>query len=170
MCSIFPNTGKEGYLRLIPKGSKTFELIHIDHYGPVDSGRSKKQLFVVVDGFIKFVRLYTTKTTNTREVIAALKDCFRAYSKPKCIISDRESYFTSKESDDFMLDFDIKHMKLATGSPQANEEVERINRSLGPMIAKLEEPEKGIYWDLVIDKVEHVLNNTQHRSIKQSPS
>jgi len=38
------------------------------------------------------------------------------------------------------------------------------------MIAKLEEPEKGIYWDLVIDKVEHVLNNTQHRSIKQSPS
>jgi len=61
-------------------------------------------------------------------------------------------------------------MKLATGSPQANEEVERINRSLGPMIAKLEEPEKGIYWDLVIDKVEHVLNNTQHRSIKQSPS
>jgi len=38
------------------------------------------------------------------------------------------------------------------------------------MIAKLVEPEKGIYWDLVIDKVEHVLNNTQHRSIKQSPS
>jgi len=38
-----------------------------------------------------------------------------------------------------MLEFDIKHMKTATGSPQPNGQVERINRSLGPMIAKLVE-------------------------------
>jgi len=170
-CVAFsPKTGKEGFLHCIPKGSKPFELIHIDHYGPVDSGRSKKHIFVVIDGFTKFVRLYATKTTNTKEVITALKDYFRAYSKPKCIISDRGSCFTSKEFDDFMLEFDVKHMKIATGSPQANGQVERVNRSLGPMIAKLVQPEKGIYWDTVIDKVEHVLNNTQHRSIKQTPS
>jgi len=162
-CVAFsPNTGKEGFLPSIPKGSKPFELIHIDHYGPVHSGRSKKHIFVVVDGF--------TKITNTREVIIALKDYIRAYSKPKCIISDRGSCFTSKEFDDFMLEFDIKHMKIATGSPQANGQVERINRSLGPMIAKLVEPEKGIYGDSVIDKLEHVPNNTRHRSIKQSSS
>jgi len=32
------------------------------------------------------------------------------------IISDSGSCFTSKEFDDFMLEFDIKHMKIATGS------------------------------------------------------
>jgi len=67
----------------------------------------------------------------------ALKDYFRAHSKPKCIISDRGSCFTSKEFDDFMLEFDVKHMKTATGSPQANGQVEKVNRSLGPMVAKL---------------------------------
>jgi len=45
------------------------------------------------------------------------------------------------ELDDFMLEFDIKHMKIAIGSRQANGQVERINRSLGPMITKLVEPE-----------------------------
>jgi len=76
-CEAFsPNTGKEGFLHSNPKGNKPFELIHIDHYGPVDSGKSKKHIFVVVDGFSKCVRLYTIKTTNTREVIIALKDYF----------------------------------------------------------------------------------------------
>jgi len=27
------------------------KIIHIDHYGPVDNGRAKKHLFVVIDGF-----------------------------------------------------------------------------------------------------------------------
>jgi len=34
--AISPSIGKEGFLHSIPKGSKPFELIHIDHYGPVD--------------------------------------------------------------------------------------------------------------------------------------
>ncbi|KAH8285272.1 hypothetical protein KR054_007071, partial [Drosophila jambulina] len=45
-----------------------------------------------------------------------------------------------------------------------------INRSIGPMIAKLTEPENNVHWDNVIEQVEHALNNTVHRSIKQVPS
>lgn len=64
----------------------------------------------------------------------------------------------------------IQHLKIATGSPQANGQVERVNRSLGPMIAKLSEPERGLHWDIVVEIVEYALNNTLHSSIKQLPS
>jgi len=36
-----------------------------------------------------------------------------------------------------MGEYNIKHIEIATGSPQANGQVERVNRILGPMIAKL---------------------------------
>lgn len=45
-----------------------------------------------------------------------------------------------------------------------------MNRSIGPMLAKLVCPEKSIYWDSVLHKVEHTLNNTVHRTIGEHPS
>ncbi|KAH8343749.1 hypothetical protein KR059_007222, partial [Drosophila kikkawai] len=45
-----------------------------------------------------------------------------------------------------------------------------VNRSIGPMIAKLTEPDKGLYWDTVLETVEYALNNTMQRSINQHPS
>lgn len=56
----------EVLLHSIPKGDKTFELLYIDHSEPVDQSRSNKHIFLVVDGFTKFVKFYTTKTTNTK--------------------------------------------------------------------------------------------------------
>jgi len=38
------------------------------------------------------------------------------------------------------------------------------------MIAKLVDQSKGVYWDNIIDKIEHALNNTLYRSIRQVPS
>lgn len=69
-----------------------------------------------------------------------------------------------------MGEYNIKHIKIATGSPQANGQVERVNRIVGPMIAKLTDIEKGLHWDAVIEDVEFSLNNTKQRSVAQSPS
>lgn len=75
---------------------------------------------MIVDAFSKFVRLYATKTTNSKEGIAYLIQYFQNYSKPKILISDRGSSFTSNEFEEFLRKNDIKHIKVATGSPQAN--------------------------------------------------
>jgi len=162
---------EEGFLHNIPKSNVPFDVLHIDHWGPVDfNTKTKKHLFVVVDACTKFVRLYPTKTTNTKEVILALKDYFKAYSRPKTIISDRGSCFTSTDFSAFMESQNVKHIKVATGSPQANGQVERVNRSIRPMFAKLVENDKGKHWDQMVDIVEHALNNSLHRTIKQYPS
>ena len=164
------NGKEEGFLHNIPKDVKPFEVVHIDHYSTGDKSRSFKHILVIVDPCTKFVRLYTTKTTNTREVVKLLANYFRSYGRPKNIVSDRGTCFTSNEFQEYLESNNIQHIKIATGSPQANGQVERINRSIGPMIAKLVDPSKGRYWDTVVEDVEFAINNTIHRSIKEYPS
>lgn len=171
-CITFSNKSgrKEGYLHNIPKPDRPFEMLHIDHYGPINGNDHRKHLFVVVDACSKFVKLYPTKTTATKEVIKALREYFRYYSRPKYIVSDRGTSFTSGDFAKFMDENDIQHILIATGSPQANGQVERINRNLGPMIAKLRDPLKNTTWDEILETTEFTLNNTVHRMINEHPS
>jgi len=55
--SFSPRSGRpEGFLHLIPKGNVPFEIIYIDHFGPVDKRIAcKKHILVVIDAFSKFV-------------------------------------------------------------------------------------------------------------------
>lgn len=94
--SFSPPSGKsEGYLNPIPKSN--IETLHIDHFGPIDKHVcSRKYIFLIVDAFSKYVKLYPTKTTNTCEVITCLKEFFRNYNKLVKIISDRGTAFTSR--------------------------------------------------------------------------
>jgi len=110
----------EGFMYSIPKDNVSFMTIHVEHFGSVDrTNASKKYVLLIVDAFTKFVKLYAVKTTTSRETIRCLKDYFSAYNKPKMLISDRGTSFTSKEFEDFVKEINIQHVKIATASPQA---------------------------------------------------
>ena len=136
----------------------------------IDKDSSKKNIFVVVDSCSKFVKLYPTKTTATQEVMNALREYFRYYSRPRYIVSDRGSCLTSNDFKKITEDNDIQHIKIATFSPEANGQVERVNRNLGPMIAKLIDTETNITWVKTLETVEFALNNSFHRMINEYPS
>ncbi|CAG9830104.1 unnamed protein product [Diabrotica balteata] len=62
----------------------------------------------------------------------------------------------------------IQHVLVATGVPRANGQIERFNRFIIPMIAKLTKgPE---CWDQVLNEVEFAVNNTVNRTTGQTPS
>lgn len=168
--SFSPRSGKaEGYLNPIPKGNIPFETLHIDHYGPVDKqGSPKKYIFLIVDAFSKYIKLYPTKTTNANEAITYLKQFFQNYNKPINVISDRGTAFTSQNFKDFLCEQNVNHIKIATGSPQANGQAERMNRIVAPSIAKISEDSKQ--WYKMLHKVEYAINNTINRSTGKSPS
>ncbi|GBP12857.1 hypothetical protein EVAR_70333_1, partial [Eumeta japonica] len=106
-CIVYsPKTGREeGFLHNIPKSDRPFDVVHIDHYDPVDSGRSLKHILVV------------------HEICEALP------------YEDHEAR-------------------------EADGQVERVNRSIGPMLAKLVDPTNGIFSDNVLEQVEFNMNNT----------
>ncbi|XP_055913761.1 uncharacterized protein LOC129947273 [Eupeodes corollae] len=122
-----------------------------------------------LDGFSKYVKLYAVKSTTTKEVMQCLESYFSFYSKPTRIVSDRGSCFTSEDFASFCEKYDIKHVKIATSSPQSNGQVERINRCLTPMLSKECEIDSGI-WVKSLQKVEFALNNTENKSTAKSPS
>ncbi|KAL4147807.1 hypothetical protein QTP88_002156 [Uroleucon formosanum] len=163
-------TGKrEGYLHSIPKGDRPFLTIHVDHLGPLEKTKnSNKFILVIIDSFSEFIKCYPNRTTKTEEVVLHLKNYFRTYSKPKRLVSDQGTAFTSNDFKNFLLSESVEHVLIATGTPRANGQVEIVNRSIMPMLAKISEPIND--WDRMIYKVEFAINNTIHRSTGQTPS
>ncbi|XP_015433584.1 PREDICTED: uncharacterized protein K02A2.6-like [Dufourea novaeangliae] len=172
MHRVSPSHGRiERQLHCKPKTTVPFETIHIDHVGPIDNQvAAKKYILVIIDAFTKFVKLYATKTTNSREAVECLKQYFDYYSKPKILISDRGSAFTSSEFLSFVNEYEIKHIKIATGSPQANGQVERVNRVVNESLSKLTDKEVGVAWYKNLSKVEHAINNTISKATGETPS
>lgn len=162
-------TKRSCFLQNIDKGSSPFQMIHIDHYGPISLTKKKNRfIFMIVDGFSKFVKIYACKTTNSTEVIKHLNDYFNNYSRPHVLVSDRGSCFRSKEFKSFIENERIKHVLVATACPKANGQVERMNRFLTPVLAKTAY-DKDCEWDEILSDVEYVFNNTYNRSIDNTP-
>lgn len=158
-------------LHSIPKKPIPFDTIHIDHLGPLPSINSKKKyILVVIDAFTKFVKLYPASATNTREVCSALGNYFTNYGRPRRIIDDRGTCFTSAEFEEFLKKHNIVQVLNATASPKANGQVERVNRVVTPMLAKLSEPLRHADWASKLVEIEWALNNSVHSTTKFSPS
>lgn len=124
----------------------------------------------MIDGFTKFTKLYSVKTTRSKKTIDCLKDYFRNYSRPKTIISDRGTCFTSDEFKFYLDENNVKHVLIATASPKANGQVERVNRALGPALAKISDPSEGKIWYRMLSDVEFALNNLIHSVTGTTPS
>jgi hypothetical protein len=77
-----PFSGKiEGFLHSIKKDNILFQTIHVDHFHLLENSNGMKYILSIVDGFTKFIKLYTYKWTITNEVIKHLEEYFRSYSK-----------------------------------------------------------------------------------------
>lgn len=69
-----------------------------------------------------------------------------------------------------MKEFNIKHIQASVASPQSNGQVERVNRVIKAMTAKLTEPIEHSDWVKQLSNVEFAMNNTVHCTTKQTPS
>lgn len=76
--------------------------------------------------------------------------------------------FTSKEFADYCTVQKIEHSLITTGIPRANGQVERVNRTLIPLLTKLSEPKKE-EWFKYLELAQEYMNITLHRSIGMSP-
>ena len=115
---------KESFLHTIDKIELPLHFYHVDHLGPLEStSKQYNHIFAVVDAFTKFVWLYPTKSTTSRELIRL---------------------------------------------PRANGQIERINRSIIPILTKLSLDSPG-KWYQHVNKLQRILNSTFQRSIGMAP-
>ncbi|GFS56360.1 retrovirus-related Pol polyprotein from transposon 17.6 [Trichonephila clavipes] len=76
--------------------------------------------------------------------------------------------FTSKLFNDYCDEENIQHLQIATGVPRGNGQVERIPRTLIPVLTKLSLDDLT-KWYKYVDRLQRVLNSTISRSTKWTP-
>ncbi|GIX81280.1 reverse transcriptase [Caerostris darwini] len=136
---------------------------------PLPSTNKRYQhIFTVIDAFTKFTWLYPVKTVSTRDALDKLKLQQKTFGNPLRIISDRGSALTSKAFNDYCTEEGIQHLQIATGVPRGNGQIERIHRTLIPVLTKLS-LEDATKWYRYVDKLQRILNSTTNRSTKFTP-
>ncbi|GFX65228.1 hypothetical protein TNCV_4821191 [Trichonephila clavipes] len=142
---------------------------HVDFIGPLPStNKSYQHIFTVVDAFTKFTWLYPVKTVSAESAPRKLKQQQKTFGNPIRIISDRGSAFTSKLFNDYCDEENIQHLQIATGVPRGNGQVERIHRTLIPVLTKLS-LDDSTKWYKYVDRLQRILNSTISRSTKWTP-
>lgn len=124
----------------------------------------------MIDAFTNFVKLYPVNSTSTKEVNASLDKYFSNYSRPRRVITDRGTCFRSSEFVEYLQKNNIVQVNVAVASPQANGQVEHVNRVIKPMLGKLSEPINHSNWSLKRLQAEFALNNSVHSTTKKTPS
>lgn len=143
------------------------ELVMVDLYGPLPAGIfGMKYILVFQDSFSKFVKFYELREATSRSVLGRAKRFFEII-KPKAIMSDNGSQFTSKIWKENMEQNGVKIVYTTVRNPRPNI-VERVNRELGRLFRTYcNTNHKG--WVSVLPKLEVLYNNTYHNSTGFTP-
>ncbi|GFS64484.1 retrovirus-related Pol polyprotein from transposon 17.6 [Trichonephila clavipes] len=130
--------------------------------------QESEEFFERNDAFTKFTWLYPVKTVSAESALEKLKQQQKTFGNPIRIISDRGSEFTSKLFNDYCDEENIQRLQIAAGFPRGNGQVERINRTLIPVLTKLSLDDLT-KWYKYVDRLQRILNSTISRSTKWTP-
>lgn len=160
---------QEDFLHCIDKGQSPLQTVHVDHLGPMDATtKCYKYIFAIVDAFSKFTWLFTTKSTEAQEVVKHMQTWMDVFGSPERIVSDKGTAFTSNMFKQLCADNNIEHIEITTGVARGNGQIERVNRVILSVLAKLshDEPAK---WYKYTGQVQKAINGHVHSSTKHTP-
>lgn len=107
------------------------EVIFVDYYGPLPASRfGFRYVFAVLDGFIKYVKLYGVEKQTTQAAIAKIFGNFiPQHGKPGRFVSQHGTQFTSKSWKDRLKKEGIEQTLTSLRHPQSSM-IKRENREL----------------------------------------
>lgn len=131
--------------------------------GPLPKGRSGVSFLVVfVDAFSKLVSLYAIKSATAKATFRCLNKYIERVAKPKAILTDNGSQFTSGLWETTLIDLDIKMIHTSVYYSQGNT-TERVNREIGRILRSYCFSQHT-RWANMLNSVENWLNNVYHES------
>ncbi|GFW44011.1 hypothetical protein TNCV_997761 [Trichonephila clavipes] len=161
--------GKKKDSKSYSKEDVPLSTYHVDFIGHLPSTNKRYQhILTIIDAFTKFTWLYPVKSTTLEDALDKLKLQQKTFGNPKRMIIDKGSPFNSKGFDDYCTEENIQNLQITTGVPRGNGQLERIHRTLIPVLTKLsiDDPTK---WYKFVDRLQRILNSTSNRSTKLSP-
>jgi transposase InsO family protein len=146
------------------------ELVSVDLIGELPTGvGGVKYIFVLVDVFSKFVKLYPIKRATTKTLLSKIFDKYIPEVGPiEAILSDHGTQFTSDMWYSKLEESNIKAVHTSVYHPQSNP-TERVNKEVNKII-RIYCHKKHTNWPAVLEFVEQCLNNSVHGITEHVPS
>ena len=126
-----------GQLQPLPPPKRPFEFVSMDHMGPLArTGRGNQHVLVAIDHLTKWVEIEAVSDTTASRTVEFLLNriCLR-HGFPRVVLSDRGTAFTARVFEEFCEEWGIQHRMSAPEHPQTNGLVERMNKTIGPILA-----------------------------------
>jgi len=126
-----------------------FAIWGIDLIGPLPVGKSGvKYAIIAIDYFTKWAEAEPLATITSKKMINFVtKNIICRYGVPQKIITNNGTQFESEEFQNFCEQFKIKKSFSTVAYPQANGQVEAVNKIVKSTIKKQLEKEKGGWVD-----------------------
>lgn len=158
-----------GYLHSIPV-SEIFENVHLDIVGPLKpTFRGYTYIITATDAFSKWAFARPAQNIKTKDLIKFVEETILSiHGKPKRIITDQGTQFTSSEWKEFINNLQIDHSLTTSYHPQTNGIDERLNGTL-VRILRTYEDEFHENWDEHLKWALYIYNTTVHESTGYSP-
>lgn len=167
---------KHNYGKIIGNiaGTKLNDKVSIDHLGPFVNTKLNEKLgiikfwiFVIVENFSKFTKLYLVKNLQPDNTLKALKKYIEKFNKPNKIISDQGKTFMSKKFKEFLTDQEILHINIIPYNPESNSIVERRNRIILEILKMYKFNNIKEYFKKAELKLNHIISTSTGYSPSQ---
>lgn len=143
----------------------------IDYIGPLDKAEGNVQfIFTVVDFLSRFTWTASCQRTDVKTTQRLLSRCFQELGKPKAILSDAASYFTSKKFQNWLRDQGLEGKLAGPHAHHSNGRNERLNQNLiGRIRRMMIEGRNRPSWRGVLERATRVINDTPNDTTKYPP-
>ena len=136
----------------IPVPDTPWKKLAIDICGPfLIAPQSSKFIVVLMDYHSKFPEVLLTGSVTSSKIIKWLDEIFSRYGAPDSMISDNGPQFTSQEFTNFLMSYNVLHLRTAVYNPQGNGCVERFNRHLKTGIQAFHA--QGVEWSAGVQAI-----------------
>lgn len=159
-----------GLLQPLPVPDMAWAHITMDFITALPNSQGKEVILVVVDRLTKyshFIPLAHPYTVTT--VFDALMDnVIKLHGVPICILSDRDTIFTSSLYQELFKCFNVEIRFSTASHPQTDGQTERVNQCLEAYLRGMvfQEPKKWMKW---LPLAELWYNTSYHSSLKCTP-
>ena len=153
---------------IAPTPARPFEVIHIDHKGPMSISKGYTHVLAVVCALTRFT-LYIPVASLTGEVtLAALRDyVFNVFGHPLVIISDNGSSFANKLMAASENLYGYRHIFVMPHTPQANGLAEAAVKKLKIILDR--HTEDYANWKPLLSQAQAIVNMRISSGINEVP-
>jgi hypothetical protein len=158
-------------LEPIQKYPEPFYQIGVDVMGPLPrTTTGKRYIVVAVDHFTKWVEARALEEADAQSIVQFLYDeIICRHGTPTLMTTDRGTEFVNELVTALTNVYKIRHIRTTAYHPQGNGQVERTNRIIKDILAKIT-PSKPGDWSIYLPSALSVIRNTRQASTRFTPS